>query len=179
MSVQNHNLLYSCVYEKERGNEQFVEEHALGIILSGESHLYTNNGTVTFKKDSIGLIRRNQLAKSLKLPESNGKPFKAINILLDQNALKKYASINNIEKQNRYQGEYIIDLTGDIFLKGYFESLLPYFDNLHMLTATISEIKTMEAIELLLKIQPELINFLFDFNDPHKIDLEAYMNQNF
>lgn len=130
------------------------------------------------KKNSIGLIRRNQLAKSLKLPKSN-KPFKAINILLEQNALKKYAKINNIEKQNSYKGDYMIELTRDVFLKGYFESLLPYFNNLQKLTEPISEIKTMEALDLLFKVKPELSNFLFDFKDPHKIDLEAYMNQNF
>ncbi|WP_308993466.1 AraC family transcriptional regulator [Mariniflexile litorale] len=177
--MQHYNLLYSCVYEKERGIEQFVEEHALGIILSGELHLFTNKGTIIFKKNSIGLIRRNQLAKSMKFPESNGKPFKAINILLDQNALKKYASIYTIKKQDRYKGDYIIDLTKNSFLKDYLESLLPYFDNPELLTGEISENKTIEAVKLLLKAKPELFSFLFDFNDPHKIDLEAFMVQNF
>ncbi|PXX26349.1 AraC family transcriptional regulator [Arenibacter sp. ARW7G5Y1] len=179
MGVQNYNILYSCVYEKERGNEQFVEENALGIVLSGELHLYSNGGTVVFKKNSIGLIRRNQLAKSMKLPEAKGKPFRAINILLDQNALWKYASTHAIENNNRYHGDYIIDLTKDVLLKDYLESLLPYIDNPQMLTRAISEHKILEAIELLLKVKPELISFLFDFNDPHKIDLEAYMIQNF
>lgn len=179
MGTQNHNLLYSCVYEKERGNEQFVEEHTLGIILSGELHLFTDRGTIILKKDNLGLIRRNQLVKSLKFPDPNGKPFKAINILLVQNTLKKYASIHNIGKQDRYRGDYIVDLTGDVLLRGYLVSLLPYFNNHQILTEAISDIKTMGAIELLLRVKPELIDFLFDFNDPHKIDLEAYMIQNF
>lgn len=34
-------------------------------------------------------------------------------------------------------------------------------------------------MHLLLKINPELMNILFDFNEPGKIDLEAFMNKNF
>ncbi|MDB5087288.1 MAG: helix-turn-helix protein, partial [Mucilaginibacter sp.] len=35
--IQLNNMLYSCVDEKRRGNEQFVPEHALGYIISGEA----------------------------------------------------------------------------------------------------------------------------------------------
>lgn len=179
MGAQFHNLLYSCVYEKERSNEQFVQEHALGMVLSGELHLHRNRGPVLLEKGSIGLIRRNQLVRAIKVPEPSGAPFKAINILLDQHSLKQYASTHTLGHQDHYHGETIHQFTGNVFLKGYFESLMPYFDHPNMLTGAISEIKTMEAIALLLKARPELIHFLFDFNDPHKIDLEAFMNQNF
>ena len=38
--------------------------------------------------------------------------------------------------------------------------------------------KTAEIIEMLLQ-KPALKNFLFDFSEPYKIDLEAYMNRYF
>ncbi|SEJ83902.1 hypothetical protein SAMN05216327_12340 [Dyadobacter sp. SG02] len=40
-------------------------------------------------------------------------------------------------------------------------------------------IKTREAVELLLQYDPALKELLFDFSEPHKIDLEAYMNEHF
>jgi AraC-like DNA-binding protein len=40
-------------------------------------------------------------------------------------------------------------------------------------------IKAREAIELLLRHDPTLKDFLFDFSEPYKIDLEAFMNQNY
>lgn len=43
----------------------------------------------------------------------------------------------------------------------------------------LGELKTREAVELLLRHDPNLKNFLFDFSEPFKIDLEAYMNQNY
>lgn len=58
-------------------------------------------------------------------------------------------------------------------------SLLPYFDNPDSFSPGIAQLKTMEAVELLLKYDPSFKNLLFDFSEPHKIDLEAYMNQHF
>jgi len=179
MGTLSHNFLYACVYEEERGVEQFVEEHAFGILLSGESHFFGNNGTVIAKEGTIGLVRRNQLAKTMKLPSKDGRPFKAINIILDQGSLREYAAARNIESQGRYDGEAMVDLTGNAFLKGYFDSLLPYFDHPEMLTPSLSQVKTVEAIEILLRTHPELVKFLFDFNEPHKIDLESFMNRNY
>src|SRR6218665_2261336 len=136
------NFLYSHVSEKERGMEQFIPEHALGIIISGESHFYTNSGTIIMKEGTIALIRRNQLAKTLKLPAADGRPFKVINVLLDQESLRKYAAANNIPKQPPYKDHFMIDLTGNALLKGYFDSLLPYFDLPQLLTPSLSALKT-------------------------------------
>jgi AraC-like DNA-binding protein len=86
---------------------------------------------------------------------------------------------NNIPKQSAYKDTPMIDLTGNVFLKGFFDSLLPYIDNPKKLTAKIAELKTCEAIELLLQTSDVFQNFLFDFQEPHKIDLEAYMNHNY
>ncbi|MEJ0031632.1 MAG: hypothetical protein WDO15_15205 [Bacteroidota bacterium] len=41
------------------------------------------------------------------------------------------------------------------------------------------ELKMKEAILTMVETKPELKDVLFNFADPHKIDLEAYMNQNF
>lgn len=174
-----HNILYSCAYQKEQSVEQFVPEHALGMMLSGESHYFTNEGTFVAKEGAMGLMRRNQLVKKLKKPASNGEPFKLISIIFDQNSLHQYASENNIPKQNLYKGAPVIDLTGNVFLKGFFDSLLPYVDNPKKLTQKISALKTREAIELLLQIDDSFQSFLFDFQEPHKIDLEAFMNHNY
>ena len=73
----------------------------------------------------------------------------------------------------------MIDLTGNVFLKGFFDSLLPYIDNPKKLTTKIAQLKTCEAIELLLQTEEVFRSFLFDFGEPHKIDLEAYMHHNY
>jgi AraC-like DNA-binding protein len=110
---------------------------------------------------------------------SKWRPPSLISMFLDQNTLHQYAVENNIPKQSTYKDKALIDLTGDVFLKGFFDSLLPYINNPKKLTAKIAELKTLEAIELLLQTGDIFENFLFDFQEPHKIDLETYMNHNY
>ncbi|SDS93296.1 AraC-type DNA-binding protein [Mucilaginibacter mallensis] len=172
------NILYSCVDQKQRGSEQFVHEHALGYVISGETHLITNDGVKIFKAGSIGLVRRNQLLKSIKVPPPGGE-FKSLNIFLNQNFLRRYSTEHKIDPVGKYTGEYMRILSPDPFLKGYFDSLIPYFDHHEQLKSSLGELKTNEAIELLLRHDKNLKDFLFDFSEPYKINLEAYMNQNY
>jgi AraC family transcriptional regulator, exoenzyme S synthesis regulatory protein ExsA len=173
------NIVYSSNTQKIQSTEHYFPEHALGIMLSGESQYFTNEGTFVMKQGAICLMRRNQLFKKLKNLGPNGEPIALISIFLDQKTLHQYATENDIEKQNTYKGKPMVDLTGNVFLKGLFDSLLPYVDNQRKLTAKIAELKTYEAIELLLQAGDIFKNFLFDFQEPHKVDLETYMNHNY
>ena len=182
MEDQSHilldNLVYSCVANTQRGHENFVHEHAFGYIISGETHLLTNEGTKILKAGTTGLIRRNQLIKSVKVPPPDGE-FKSVNIFLDQAFLRKYSVENKISTPAKYTGDYIQLLPPDPFIKGYFDSLIPYFNQEFPFNETLGEIKTKEAIELLLRHNPEFKSFLFDFTEPYKIDLEAFMNTHY
>ena len=177
--ILQHNFLYSSGYQKAQSSEHYFPDHALGIMLSGESHYFSNEGTFVMKEGTMCLMRRNQLFKKLKKAGPNGEPPSLISIFLDQNALHQYAAENNIPKRNVYKDKAMIDLTGNVFLKGFFDSLLPYIDNPKKLTAKIAELKTWEAIELLLQTGDILQNLLFDFQEPHKIDLETFVNHNY
>lgn len=177
--IQFDNLLYSCVDKKQRANESFVQEHAFGYIISGESHYKTNEGIKVAGPGTIGLVRRNQLIKSDKVPPIGGGDFKAVNIFLDQAFLRRYSAENKLAPVDSYRGDKIRILPPDPFIKGYFDSLLPYFDHPKMASNAMTELKSREAVELLLRLDPTFYDFLFDFSEPYKIDLEAYMNQHY
>jgi len=76
--IQLNNLLYSCVYQKQRGLEQFVHEHVLGYVKSGEIHLQTATGIQVIKEGAIALIRRKYrrpAANSYRSIYSSGRIF--------------------------------------------------------------------------------------------------------
>lgn len=177
--ILQHNILYSRGHHKAQSSEHYFPDHALGIMLSGESFYFSNEGTFVMKEGTICIMRRNQLFKKLKKPGPNGEPPTLISIFLDQRALQQYATENNIVKQSAYKGQAMIDLTSNIFLKGFFDSLLPYISHPKKLTPKLAELKTGEAIELLLQAGDIFQPFLFDFQEPYKIDLETYMNHNY
>jgi AraC-like DNA-binding protein len=174
-----HNILYAQGHQKTQSSEHYFPDHALGIMLSGEAHYFSNEGTFVMKEGSICLMRRNELFKKLKKAGPNGEPPTLISIFLDQKTLHQYAVENDLPKQSPYKGKAMIDLTGDVFLKGFFDSLLPFANHPDKLSAKLADMKTREAIELLLQTGEVYRKFLFDFQEPHKIDLEAYMNHNF
>jgi AraC-like DNA-binding protein len=176
--IFSSNILYSCVDAKERSSEQFVPEHALGYLISGESQLISPAGAQTFGPGSIGLIRRNQLVKSTKVPPPGGQ-FKSINIFLGQDTLRKYSTEHNISAGGPYTGDTRLLLSPDPFIKGFFDSLLPYFSEGVSFSASLIALKTNEAIELLLQRNYQLKDLLFDFSEPYKIDLEAFMQQHY
>lgn len=176
--VQLNNLLYSCADVKQRGHEQVISEHSLGYIISGDVHFQTGAGTIILKQGSIGIIRKNQLVKSVKVPPAGGE-FRSINIVLTQDFLRKYSADHKIAPAQKYSGLPMIELSPDPYLQGYFESLMPYFKHGSPTPDALADIKTNEAIELVLRRGPEFFDFLFDFSEPYKIDLEAYMNQNY
>lgn len=60
------------------------------------------------------------------------------------------------------------------------QSLLSYKELLNAKKRTaLLRIKQKEALMLLLEYDPTLKDVLFDFSEPYKIDLEAFMNRNF
>jgi len=173
-----NNLLFSCFCEKERGHEQFVPEHSLGYIIAGEIQLQTAEGIRTLPAGSMGLIRRNHLVKSVKIPPPGGD-FLSINIFLSQDFLRRYSAENKLAEAGRYTGNPLRPVSSDPFIKGYFDSLLPWFNSSEQPSGSMTDLKTREAVELLLRADPSFYDFLFDFSEPYKIDLEDYMNRHY
>lgn len=175
--IQHNIFLYACEGETHLEHDPFVYEHSIGIITSGSADHYTDKGVVNYPTGSLCLVRRNQLLKVVKKPDGE-KPFAAITVFLAQKTLREYSLEHDVKANGIYIGELNMMLENDAFLKGYFDSLMPYFDQPEKLTPILAQAKTTEIIALLLR-NPALKNFLFDFSEPHKIDLEAYMNRHF
>lgn len=170
-----YNILYSCTDAPKRGGDQLVTEHVLSYVVSGSIQFHNNQGVFEYGAGKFGLLKKNLLLKSLKMPAANGTPFQSLNVFLDRDSLKKYAARENKSASVPYNGQSIIDLSDDIFIRAYLDSLVPYFNTDVPLTPELADLKTNEAIALLLR-NKGLEDLLFDFGDPYKIDLEAFMN---
>lgn len=171
------NILFSCTGQARKDFEPFVEDHALSFILNGEMIINDGFSVTNFTKGELGFISKNQLLKTQKIPQDN-KPFMGISILLPKEILFNYSKEHNIIPKGNYTGKPSFVLPHDSFLKSYFDSLIPYFENPDALTKKLATIKTIEAIELLLT-KTSMQNILFNFDEDFKIDLEAYMNKNY
>lgn len=175
--MHTYNLLYSYSGQAKKGQGSFLSEHILWLMVSGVMEVVTAQGLDVFRQGEVCLAQKNQLFKAIKKPDGL-RPFKGIGIFLDQNLLKQYSLEHGIKVTCAYAGAANIRIPVDRFMRGYFDSLLPYFDQPDQLTETLAHAKTTEALALLLR-DHSLKDFLFDFREPGKIDLEAYMNRHF
>ncbi|SFN34817.1 AraC-type DNA-binding protein [Chryseobacterium oleae] len=171
-------LVYSCAFETYRGHEEFIPDHFLGFQLSGETHAFHDKGKTVIKENTVVLVRKNQLIRTVKHPSKNEK-YQFLSITLDQETLRQYAAENKMAAAERFPDIEKLFFEPDEFFRGYFVSLLPYVDKTKTATSRLVVLKIKEAIELILQSNPDFKNLLFDFSEPHKIDLKEYMNKNF
>ena len=173
------SIVYSRIAEKEREKDGFLAESVLALQISGRLTLETSSQKISTKRGDVLLMHKHQLVKMTKTP-LDGEDYKIIYILLSQEVLRKYALENQIEVGEKYKGKWNVLIPKNEFMQGFFQSLIPYMDRQQVvITNKLSKLKVKEAVELILYSMPGLKAFLFDFSDPHKIDLEKFMLSNF
>ena len=174
VQMLGESFIYACTFDKAFTYEQFVPEHLLAYQISGQTRIFHQRGELVLKEGQLLLAHRNQFAKSIKIPAAD-KEYECLSVVLSNERLRQFALDNEIYCGEKFQGRKNILLEPDCFLKGYFLSLLPYVKQWENVGKKLAVMKVNEAIELLLQLQPSLRSFLFDFSDPRKTDLEAFM----
>ena len=172
-------LFYSCYAEKLRVTENFVYEHSFMHVLEGSVAFYVEGGRREYHAGDSLLVKRNQLAKTTKLPPEGGV-FKSISIRLDQESLRSFSAEQGVHATGPYRGDSIVLLKQDIFYNSFFGSLSPYFTvPENNIDESLRKLKVKEAILLLLRLNKGIKDLLFDFSEPGKIDLEEFMSKHF
>jgi AraC-like DNA-binding protein len=178
--MTNSPIAYSCYFTRNRQGEQFVPEHVFSYQISGTLTISDGISEHVFNEGDFRFIRRNQLLKFVKQPPPGGV-FKSVSIYLDQAALSDFSMEYGYKAEgNRNRAvEKVKPLEGFGLYQSFMNSLLPYVEADQLINADLQKLKQREAIMILLQTNPELKDVLFDFSEPGKIDLEAFMNKNF
>lgn len=170
-------IIFSCFSNVNRVGEPFFKEHVLCYVLSGEIDTFDGSKSQIFKAGELFLYKRNTLGRFIKYP-SNGLPYKSVSFVLDKEFLMK---LNDGKKNGRRSVDQgvarVFRIPTGVLLENFLQSLLPYFDE--SIPEGLMDLKKQEAVLLILKNSPQLRDVIFDYTDPGKIDLEAFMNQNY
>ncbi|MCA6069380.1 AraC family transcriptional regulator [Chryseobacterium sp. RG1] len=172
------SIVYSCYTQLSRQGEHFVSDHVLSYQISGDLILNDGLHDYSAKDGSIRFLRRNQLLKFTKQPPPDGE-FKSLSIYLNQQILKDFSIEYNLVSERKEYNKPLCMLNESVQLQNYMDSLLFYYNSGKLSDVRLVDLKIKEALILLLEEEPELKNILFDFNEPGKIDIEAFMNKNF
>ncbi len=172
-------LFYSYLATMRKEKVGFLSNHTLVLQVSGHFTLETAAHKISMGAGEMLLIGKNQLGQITKTPLP-GENYETIVISLQEDMIRKIALDEQIEMEEKYVGPPNILIPANDFLKSYFQSIIPYVRNpVEVTTNEMGMLKVTEAVKLLLLAMPRLKNFLFDFSEPHKIDLEKFMLSHF
>lgn len=176
--TQLPHVIYACYSQKNRQGEQFIPAHIFSLQLTGVSDMHIDGKTYRFAEGEFRFVRRNKLASYTKWPAENGL-YESLAISMDQQTLQEISEAYDLHPDKPYTGESVLKLRPHPLFQNYFESLRPYQNGSGRISETLTGVKVREAVMILLEVYPELKNVLFDFSEPGKIDLEAFMNTHY
>jgi AraC-like DNA-binding protein len=171
-------ILYSATSKRTTEVELFIKQHVFDYIISGTSEVYFGGKSQLYHAGDFRVAIKNRLSKFVKQPPAGGE-YRSISICIDHDTLlemKDQYHANNIIP-HAYENVFL--LQPNKLFNNYIDSLLPYLQNSHYISGDLVKLKVKEAILIFMEANPQLKNILFDFSEPGKIDLEAYMNEHY
>lgn len=158
--------------------EVVFDHHMLVWFISGETKIIQADKSAVFKAGDIFLIPRNQLATIINYPK-DGLPHKSVVMHLSAGRLREFYAGLHVKPQGVATPE-IFRFRNHPLLQSCLASLLPYFDmQEEPFPEHIASLKITEAISILRTVEPKMDAVLANFDEPHKIDLVAFMEKNF
>ncbi len=177
LMIENSDIVYSCYHQVSRKGENFVAQHTISYQLSGSFMLSDNKDKHIANPGDFHLIRKNQLVKFAKIPPPNGA-CESLNIYLSDETLKNFAHEYQLKSEHSTVTEALVKIDVNAVLENFIVSLKALLQS-NLNNKSLTGLKIKELLLILLQTKPALKNILFDFSEPHKIDLEAFMNQNY
>jgi len=172
-------IFYSYLSSQRKEKSCVWNHHTLVMQVSGQMRLETSEQNIVISAGEVLLVHKNQLGTLTKTPESGGY-YETVVISLQEDLMRKITLEEKLEADGKYTGPLNLCLPNNDFLKGYFQSILPYARSSGVeMTDEMGLLKVKEGIKLMLLAVPPLRNFLFDFSEPYKIDLERFMLSNY
>ncbi|GAB4045593.1 helix-turn-helix domain-containing protein [Spirosoma litoris] len=167
----------SCFVGPAISPEQFITEHFFLFLAKGTMNGYDGNKHYILSPGESCLVRKNRLARYNKIKTNN--EFEKVIIFFDEPFLKNFQQKHTITLKKHPSKDAFIRIKKDKLINSFLLSLEPYYNGSGIISTTFSDLKREELLLILLALQPELSDVLFDYGVPGRVDLEAFMQKNY
>jgi len=174
-------ITYAVGWHQHQLLEELIAEHMLLHVISGELRLFDTTSDKIYRAGETVFIQRNHLIKCGSRPLPGGTPYEIIVFILDQKLLQDYMIKNTPD----LPGDGPTKFSGVVTLHNWpaFDSLFGSLDSYRksgtMIPESLRRHKLEEAVLALLEYPLKLASIIFDFEEPGKIDLKAFMLRNY
>lgn len=178
---QYSDIFFSCFYNNVGFCSHQSENHALNYVYSGEMIVDDGKKKVHVHKGECVFIRRDHRTTFYK-QSRDGEQYYGIFLMFSRRFLREMYQKYWQEKQGKDLQKLktsVIKLPKTAELDSLFSSMIPYFNNPSAPQDDLMSLKLQEGLLALLHIDGRFAPTLFDFNEPWKIDILEFMNQNY
>lgn len=167
----------SCFVGPAVSPEQFIAEHFFIFLAKGTMNGYDGHKHYKLKAGECCMVRKNRLARYNKQRDNN--EFEKVVFIFDEVFLRDFLKKHSFAFQNYQSKDAFIKIKKDRLINSFLLSLDPYYTETDQMDKALEDAKREELLLILLQLQPELSDILFDFGIPGKLNLEAFMQQHY
>ena len=181
MIFNYNNIFFSFFYDDTSGCIHRSREYAMNYVYSGEMLLDNGKEQIHVGKGECVFIPRDHHITMYKRT-AGGERYCGIFLMFTRSFLKemytKFKQYKTPEHTPKLASG-VIKLPQTAELASLFASMVPYFDPNVKPQDDLMQLKLQEGLLALLHIDKRFAPMLFDFNEPWKIDILDFMNQNY
>ena len=175
------NVFYSFYYDDISGCIHRARDYALNYVYSGEMILDNGKEQIHVRKGECVYIPRDHHITMYK-KTYDGERYCGVFLNFSRNFLREmYAKFDQHKVPAtipKLKSE-VIKLPQSLEITSLFSSMTPYFNQDIKPQGDFMHLKMQEGLLALLHIDKRFAPTLFDFNEPWKIDILEFMNENY
>ncbi len=180
--IFNYNdVFFSFFYDDAEACTHRSREYALNYVYSGEMILDNGRERIRVGKGECVFIPRDHHITMYKRP-CEGERYCGIFMMFARRFLRGMfgkPEFRNVSAATPKLAAEVVKLPKTVELASLFASMTPYFDPEVKPKDDLMNLKLQEGLLALLHIDERFAPTLFDFNEPWKIDIMEFMNENY
>lgn len=180
--IFNYNdVFFSFFYDDAEVCTHRSREYALNYVYSGEMILDNGRERIRVGKGECVFIPRDHHITMYKRP-CEGERYCGIFMMFTRRFLREMygkAEFRKVSAATPKLAAEVAKLPKTVELASLFASMTPYFDPEVKPKEDLMNLKLQEGLLALLHIDERFAPTLFDFNEPWKIDIMEFMNENY
>lgn len=175
------DVFYSFYYDDISGCIHRARDYALNYVYSGEMILDNGKEQIHVHKGECVYIPRDHHIMMHKKTYA-GERYCGVFLSFTRSFLKEMFTTLNLEKtaaETPKLAPEVIKLAPSVEITSLFSSMTPFFDQDVKPHGDFMRLKIQEGLLALLHLDKRFIPTMFDFNEPWKIDILKFMNENY
>lgn len=180
--INYSNIFLTYLHETDRVCTFTVKDHTLFYLHSGEMEIEENGRFTRFHEGECAFVRKDNRVSMHKHCAKDGKPYISVALAFSRNFLMDYyrkMDKDSLPTDAKRSKASVLKIPVRPDVVSLFESIRPYYDSLTAPDEEWIKLKINEGLRVVLKTDKNVYASLFDFTEPWKIDLMAFMNENY